>query len=222
MEEKKKELAEKRKLKDKAKEALQALEGGIGSSDGTATETSIGTENDNNNNNNKENKLPPPTAETATITAAEATISNDGSVSSNKAVVGDSKQESKETVLAEPTTTAAATQKPTTGDQPNKIKNEIQNQNKNKKRAKIDAETGLECVDIHENCPFWAATGDCKTNRGFMSINCRLSCDRCHIVRVNNNNDIHSYINRKAKETEKEREAQKQERVVRKILQGEL
>ena len=180
MEEKKKELAEKRKLKDKAKEALQALEGGIGSSDGTATETSIGTENDNNNNshnsNNKENKLnklPPPTAETATITAAEATISNDGSVSSNKAVVGDSKQESKETVVSEPTTTAAATQKPTTGDQPNKIKNEIQNQNKNKKRAKIDAETGLECVDIHENCPFWAATVRCIVLRCVVS-NCAI------------------------------------------------
>ena len=164
MEEKKKELAEKRKLKNKAKEALQALEGGIGSSDSTETNTGIENDKSRHNNNNKENNLLPPIAETATITAAEATISNDGSVSSNTAVVVDSKQESKETVVVatlepEPTTTVDVTQKPTTGNQPNQIKNE--NQNKNQKRAKIDAETGLECVDIHENCPFWAATVSC-------------------------------------------------------------
>ena len=83
----------------------------------------------------------------------------------------------------------------------------------NKKKTKIDANTGLECVDLDDNCPFWAATvrsiavlqismdwspefliqftifqppsywkGDCKNNRGFMSVNCRLSCDRCQWV----------------------------------------
>ncbi len=34
--------------------------------------------------------------------------------------------------------------------------------------AEIDAETGLECVDSDDNCPFWFATGECETNASFM------------------------------------------------------
>jgi hypothetical protein len=32
-------------------------------------------------------------------------------------------------------------------------------------RAEIDLQTGNECIDQHENCPFWAETGECTKNR---------------------------------------------------------
>jgi hypothetical protein len=38
---------------------------------------------------------------------------------------------------------------------------------------------GTPCVDNHDNCPFWASTGECDNNRSYMGANCRLSCDRC-------------------------------------------
>jgi hypothetical protein len=38
---------------------------------------------------------------------------------------------------------------------------------------------GKPCVDLHENCAFWAATGECETKKGYMGENCRLACDRC-------------------------------------------
>jgi len=76
------------------------------------------------------------------------------------------------------------------------------------KPKKIDAETGLECVDKdEENCPKWAAAGNCKKNRNFMSVNCKLSCDRCQFVRVKNQNDISKFISRKNKEKENKENA---------------
>ena len=46
-----------------------------------------------------------------------------------------------------------------------------------------DAENGGECVDSDPvNCPFWAATGECKANRGYMHRHCKKSCDRCKWV----------------------------------------
>lgn len=45
--------------------------------------------------------------------------------------------------------------------------------------AEIDAETGKECVDFHENCSFWASSGECEKNPKYMRTNCRKSCDRC-------------------------------------------
>ena len=51
--------------------------------------------------------------------------------------------------------------------------------------ATIDAETGGECVDSDpQNCPFWAATGECKANKRYMHTHCRKSCDRCQWVYV--------------------------------------
>jgi len=91
-----------------------------------------------------------------------------------------------------------------------------------KKKTKIDAQTGLECVDLDENCPFMAATGKCLENRSYMSVNCRLSCDRCHVVRVQNPDEIRKFMERKNKEHEKLREERKQTREINKILQGEM
>ena len=43
-----------------------------------------------------------------------------------------------------------------------------------------DAETGGACVDADPvNCPFWAATGECQTNRQKMHARCKKSCNRC-------------------------------------------
>jgi hypothetical protein len=38
---------------------------------------------------------------------------------------------------------------------------------------------GKPCVDTHDKCPFWADTGECNNNKGYMEENCRLSCNRC-------------------------------------------
>ena len=44
----------------------------------------------------------------------------------------------------------------------------------------VDAETGGECIDADPvNCPFWAATGECQANKGYMHVHCKKSCDRC-------------------------------------------
>ena len=44
----------------------------------------------------------------------------------------------------------------------------------------IDVEMGTACVDADaKNCPFWAATGECDTNKDFMHVNCKQSCNRC-------------------------------------------
>lgn len=47
-------------------------------------------------------------------------------------------------------------------------------------RVDTSAEDALPCIDIHENCLFWATTGECEDNKDYMGKNCRLSCDpRC-------------------------------------------
>merc|ERR1712176_1342077 len=90
-----------------------------------------------------------------------------------------------------------------------------------KKEKKIDAQTGLECVDADEiNCPVWAASGDCQKNRVWMGQNCRLSCDRCHIVRVQNGGDMNRIITQKYRETEPQREKQRRDRETIRVLQG--
>ena len=40
-------------------------------------------------------------------------------------------------------------------------------------------DTKAECADEHESCAEWAKAGECKSNRGFMTRQCALSCDRC-------------------------------------------
>ncbi|VEU44551.1 unnamed protein product, partial [Pseudo-nitzschia multistriata] len=90
------------------------------------------------------------------------------------------------------------------------------------KKPKMDAETGLECFDKNQsgNCPLWAARGECKTNRTYMHENCRLSCDRCHVVRMQNHQDISKFIARKNRENAKEIERKRKAREARRVLEN--
>jgi len=218
IEQKRKEKEEQREIERKEKEVLKVLEGGV-------------FDSGDNGNKNRQKELPPPKTETentAATTTATTTISATGEVETTiSATSGDLNQSNGDAVVSTANSdtvdirtsntdislTAAATR--TTGSS-------TTDEKPRRKKAKIDAETGLECVDMNENCPFLAATGDCKTNRGYMSVNCRLSCDRCHIVRVTDRNDIRKYIDQKRKDTEPERQAKREAREVRKILAGEL
>ena len=38
-------------------------------------------------------------------------------------------------------------------------------------------ETFDETVDLHKNCPSWAANNECNINPGYMLVNCRKSCE---------------------------------------------
>lgn len=40
-------------------------------------------------------------------------------------------------------------------------------------------EAPRECVDTNENCPSWAASGECEKNPDWMKTNCRKSCHVC-------------------------------------------
>mmetsp|Transcript_4333 Transcript_4333/g.11350 ORF Transcript_4333/g.11350 Transcript_4333/m.11350 type:complete len:109 (+) Transcript_4333:2153-2479(+) len=66
--------------------------------------------------------------------------------------------------------------------------------------GEIDLATGQECLDSHENCPFWAATEECAKNPAWMNENCRLSCKRCHVIRVSSQEEMQDFIARKQKE----------------------
>jgi hypothetical protein len=35
------------------------------------------------------------------------------------------------------------------------------------------------CVDVHAFCPYWASTGECAANAGFMRVACKASCNTC-------------------------------------------
>lgn len=35
------------------------------------------------------------------------------------------------------------------------------------------------CSDQHENCQFWANSGECEANPGYMKINCAVACKTC-------------------------------------------
>jgi len=71
-----------------------------------------------------------------------------------------------------------------------------------------------------KNCPYWAETGECKKNRTWMHKNCRRSCDRCHVVRVNNQRDINQYVTKKNKEAIKRRERKIKDQQTIRILEG--
>mmetsp|Transcript_14835 Transcript_14835/g.41988 ORF Transcript_14835/g.41988 Transcript_14835/m.41988 type:complete len:107 (-) Transcript_14835:390-710(-) len=75
--------------------------------------------------------------------------------------------------------------------------------------AEIDAMTGLECVDQHENCPFWGATGECEANPKWMYTNCRLSCKRCNVIRVNSQEEMAAMIALKQKEVADKQKAKR-------------
>jgi thiol-disulfide isomerase/thioredoxin len=38
---------------------------------------------------------------------------------------------------------------------------------------------GAACIDTNEQCPSWAAVGECQQNPGFMLETCRKSCNAC-------------------------------------------
>ena len=131
---------------------------------------------------------------------------------------------------------------------------------------KIDAMTGLECVDNHEQCPFWAATGgklmlsivsqqtvlcdllffdiivivitntkhtfypcfffvvffpciyqECQKNPKYMGKDCRLSCDKCHVVRLNSANDIGKFLASKKGEIEAKAKEQQALKAIKKL-----
>jgi hypothetical protein len=37
-----------------------------------------------------------------------------------------------------------------------------------------------DCVDTEDRCAFWANSGECKDNPGYMIRNCMKSCNVCH------------------------------------------
>ncbi|XP_076453477.1 uncharacterized protein LOC143288737 [Babylonia areolata] len=39
--------------------------------------------------------------------------------------------------------------------------------------------TAGPCTDESDNCPGWAASGECSKNPGYMLLHCKLSCDLC-------------------------------------------
>eukprot|EP00534_Pseudo-nitzschia_fraudulenta_P000731 CAMPEP_0201122366 /NCGR_PEP_ID=MMETSP0850-20130426/6026_1 /ASSEMBLY_ACC=CAM_ASM_000622 /TAXON_ID=183588 /ORGANISM="Pseudo-nitzschia fraudulenta, Strain WWA7" /LENGTH=432 /DNA_ID=CAMNT_0047389045 /DNA_START=87 /DNA_END=1385 /DNA_ORIENTATION=- len=90
----------------------------------------------------------------------------------------------------------------------------------NEEKPKIDVETGSECVDQNKNCPFWAEKGECKANRTYMNANCRLSCNRCHIVRVNSEREMQRYIAQKTQGRKTVTREEREERKVMKVLEG--
>lgn len=90
----------------------------------------------------------------------------------------------------------------------------------NEEKPKIDVETGSECVDQNKNCPFWAEKGECKANRTYMNVNCRLSCNRCHIVRVNSEREMRRYIAQKTQGRKTVTREEREERKLMKVLGG--
>ncbi len=154
IEQKRKEKEEQREIERKEKEVLKVLEGGV-------------FDSGDNGNKNRQKELPPPKTETentAATTTATTTISATGEVETTiSATSGDLNQSNGDAVVSTANSdtvdirtsntdislTAAATR--TTGSS-------TTDEKPRRKKAKIDAETGLECVDMNENCPFLAAT----------------------------------------------------------------
>ncbi|VDP13000.1 unnamed protein product [Onchocerca flexuosa] len=42
----------------------------------------------------------------------------------------------------------------------------------------------LKCSDRHSRCAIWASENECQKNQLWMAENCRMSCGRCHKLRV--------------------------------------
>ena len=40
-----------------------------------------------------------------------------------------------------------------------------------------------DCVDVHENCSFWADRGECEKNPGYMLKSCQKSCNTCSFTK---------------------------------------
>lgn len=200
---KQKEINEKRNQRQKQKEVLKVLEGGpIGNTDVQSTTTTLTTPIFHNSEINEISKA----------ISDEKSVGNgsmDETIETKEKTIGTTKT----TTLSSDVQRSMITTKPTSS------RSSLPSNNKAKKK-KIDSETGLECVDTHKSCPFWASTGECKANRTWMHKNCKLSCDRCHVVRVKNQRDINRFIAQKNRESAREREQQKKVREVRRILEG--
>ena len=81
-------------------------------------------------------------------------------------------------------------------------------------------QTGKECVDQHEQCPFWAATGECTKNRGWMGDNCRKSCDKCKVVRLGSQDEIAKFMAKKKEEVMRKKQEARQKREAMRVLEG--
>ena len=42
-----------------------------------------------------------------------------------------------------------------------------------------DPPSGGDCQDLNEYCEYWASTGECQNNPGYMLPNCPKSCNAC-------------------------------------------
>jgi len=169
--ERQKEMEARRDEKRKEKETLKVLEG---SSFGNA-DVAIEKNARMDLKADHDNKLA--TATISSTGTVESTVSATNNKELNKNEEATESSTNKLDSATATATTQPSQQKPATSTS-------TTNEKPKRKKTKTDAQTGLECVDFHENCPFWAATGDCKTNRSFMSVNCRLSCDRCQYVSI--------------------------------------
>ena len=49
----------------------------------------------------------------------------------------------------------------------------------------MSADTISKCLLRDELCSFWAATGECEANPGFMVTTCAPSCKSCHMIDMN-------------------------------------
>lgn len=152
IEERRKDIEARRDEKRKQKEALKVLEGGSFGGAGSANE------------NNGEKEIPPLKSEHESKLAT-STISSTGTVETTISAANaelKNKEAAKEVSTNKPdsATAATATTQPlsSTSSSTKTGASTTTNEKPKRKKAKIDAQTGLECVDSHENCPFWAAT----------------------------------------------------------------
>ena len=92
----------------------------------------------------------------------------------------------------------------------------------NNVNGEIDAETGMECLDRHDNCPFWAATGECEKNPKYMRDYCKKSCDRCKYVRVGSQEEMREFIERQKEELQAKKKIAQAKKDAMKALEGGL
>lgn len=139
---KQKEINEKRNQRQKQKEVLKVLEGGpIGNTDAKSTTTTLTTPNLHNSETRKEiNKA-----------ANEETSVGNGYIDETIETKTKTTGATKATALSSDVEQSMTTTTTSTSSSSSIPNNQV-------KKKKIDSETGLECVDSHKSCPFWAST----------------------------------------------------------------
>ena len=40
---------------------------------------------------------------------------------------------------------------------------------------------GIQGVDKHDSCTYWASVGECEKNKGYMIKNCEFSCNKLEL-----------------------------------------